>query len=403
MGSLLSNPYDTANGNTGAANSLAFQLAKITQNVGQIPGGGRFGRDPDGRLNGVIYEPPALMKFIDVALPGVSPATIAKAIPTYARQMAALGITTLHEPGTIKAQWVPGLAKLSNMVAVRMSASLSYAEVAASKAFASLGPGTKAKKTANSRFSLYGIKFWADGSTQQEGALQTIPYLNTKSKGESNFSAAEMSKLCRSAKEAGWSILIHCHGDAGIDDALDAIESVYGAHPPTGINVLQHATLSRQDQLERMKRLGVEATFLPNFIHFYGAAYRDQILGLRRTEFMEPMAACVKLGLPFSLHSDCPATPAGPLQSLQTAVTRRCIIDNSTIGADQTVSVGDALKAITIHAARHIGLEDTIGSLEVGKEADLTILENNPYTTEPEKLGAMKVSETWVAGEKTYG
>jgi predicted amidohydrolase YtcJ len=151
-----------------------------------------------------------------------------------------------------------------------------------------------------------------------------------------------------------------------------------------------------------MKRLGVEPTFLTNFIYLYGSAYRDQILGPERTEFMEPMAACAKLGLPFSLHSDCPASPAGPLRSLQTAVTRRCMIDNSVIGPDQTVTVDEALKGITINAARHIGLEDTIGTLEVGKEADLTILESDPYKTDPEKLMSIKVSETWLAGEKTY-
>ena len=61
------------------------------------------------------------------------------------------------------------------------------------------------------------------------------------------------------------------------------------------------------------------------------------------------------------------------------------------------------MKAITVHAARQIGLEDAIGTLEVGKEADLTILGSNPYATDPEKLMAIKVSETWVAGEKNIG
>jgi predicted amidohydrolase YtcJ len=84
-------------------------------------------------------------------------------------------------------------------------------------------------------------------------------------------------------------------------------------------------------------------------------------------------------------------------------VTRRCEIDNSVIGPDQAITVDEALRAITIHAARHIGLEDTIGTLETGKEADLTILEGDPFKTDPDKISAIKVSETWVAGEKAFG
>ena len=66
-------------------------------------------------------------------------------------------------------------------------------------------------------------------------------------------------------------------GDAAIDDALDAIERAYGPNPTTGLNRVEHATMARQDQLERMKRLGAEPTFLPDLLYLYGSAYRDQI------------------------------------------------------------------------------------------------------------------------------
>jgi predicted amidohydrolase YtcJ len=236
------------------------------------------------------------------------------------------------------------------------------------------------------------MKFWADGSNQAESAAQTKPYLRTTERGKANYTASQMADLCRAAKEARWPILIHCQGDAAIDDALDAIEAAYGAHPATGLNVLQHATLARQDQVERTKRLGVEITFLPDLLHLYGSAWR--------TEFMIPMAACLKAGIAFSLHTDAPVSPAGPPRLVQIAVTRRCIIDNSVIGADQAVTIDEALKAITIHAARQIGLEDSIGSLQPGKEADLTILESDPYKVSPDAIADTKVSETWVAGDR---
>jgi len=294
------------NGHVGAANAMAFKLAKIPQDVGELPGGGHFGRAPDGKLNGLIYEEPALLRFIAVAAPAVTPELMATALAAYTKQVAAAGNTTLHEPGTIKPDWVEPLAKLSNTLDVRMSASLSTDSLEASKAFAALGPGAKARKIPDSRFSLYGMKFWADGSNQAESAAQTKPYLHTTKRGKTNYSESQMAELCLAAKKAGWSILIHCQGDAAIDDALDAIEHAYGPHPATGLNRVEHATLARQDQLDRMNRLGAEPSFLPDLLYLYGAAYRDQILGPKRTEFMEPMAACVKAGILFSLHTDSP-------------------------------------------------------------------------------------------------
>jgi predicted amidohydrolase YtcJ len=391
------------NGHVAAANAMAFRLAKITEDVGELPGGGRFGRRSDGALNGLIYEESAVLRFVAVAAPPMSPELMAEAVVAYGKRVAAVGNTTLHEPGTIKPEWVEALAKLSNTLAVRLSASLPADSIEDSKAFASLGPGSKARKLPDSRFSLYGVKFWADGSIQAETAALTKPYLNSAKTGATNFSEPRMAEICRSAKEAGWPILIHCQGDGAIDDALDAIEATYGANPMTGLNVVQHATMARPDQLERIKRLGAEVTFLPDLLYLYGAAYRDQILGPERAESIVPMGACVRAGIPFSLHTDAPVSPAGPLRLVQIAVTRRCEVDDSMIGADQAIPVDEALKAITIHAARQIGLEDTIGTLEPGKQADLTILATDPFKASPDAISAIKVSETWVAGEKAFG
>src|SRR5262249_17689830 len=147
------------NGHVAAANATAFKLAKITRDVGELPGGGRFGRRSDGALNGLIYEESAVLRFVAVAAPPMSPELMAEAVVASARQAAAVGKATRHEPGTIKPEWVEPLAKLSNMLAVRVSASRPADLIEASKAFVSLGAGSKARKLPNSRFSLYGVKF----------------------------------------------------------------------------------------------------------------------------------------------------------------------------------------------------------------------------------------------------
>ena len=118
---------------------------------------------------------------------------------------------------------------------------------------------------------------------------------------------------------------------------------------------------------------------------------------------MDPAGACDKAGLRFTLHTDSPCSPLGPMRLVGTAVTRLCQIDNSVIGADQAISVQRALEAVTIDAARQVGQPDRLGSLEAGKEADFTILEDNPFTVDPTKITDIKVSETWVAGNKKFG
>ena len=392
------------NGHVGAANTLGFQKAGIAEDVGTLPGGGHFGRGADGKLNGLMYEQPALMRFLALAVPQTTPQLIVEALTSYAKGVAASGNTTLHEPGTVKPEWVDQLAALSNSLDVRLSASFSTDAAEASKPFAALGPATRARKVAGTRFSLYGMKMWADGSNQAEMAAQTQPYLNSTEKGACNYPPTEFARLCQSAKDAGWPILIHCQGDAAVDEALDAIEHVYGANPATGLNVLQHATVARRDQVERAGALGVEISFIPDFVHLYGAAYRDTIFGNPRAEFMVPCGAAAQAGVGFSLHSDAPAAglPVNPLRHVQTAVTRRCAIDGSVVGPDWRLTVDAALRAVTAGAARHVGLQDTVGTLEPGKEADLTILEIDPHRCDPEKIMTIPVSETWVAGEQKY-
>jgi predicted amidohydrolase YtcJ len=275
--------------------------------------------------------------------------------------------------------------------------------MAAAEAYKDLGHGAKATLFPNSRFSLYGIKIIADGSNQTETGAQTMPYLNTTEKGTTNYPADELMKMVAAIKAAGWPVQIHCNGDATIDDSLNAIEAAYGANPATGINRIEHSTMARPDQLKRMKTLGVQPSFLMNHVFFYGAAYRDQIFGPERTAFMDPAGACHGEDIPFTLHTDGPCSPLGALRLVQTAVTRQCDVDKSIIGPDQAIPVEAALRAITLAAAEQIGQGDRLGSLEKGKEADFVILEEDPFKVAPDAIMNIKISETWVAGEKTFG
>ena len=382
-------------------NSQAFTIAGVGEDVGELPGGGHFGRGADGKLNGMVYEETAMLKFAVHFLGKITPDIAAKAITDFTRHTASVGNTMLHEPGTIRSDWIAQFAKLSNSLSCRTSASVMFEDMGGLAPWRKVGLG-KGGPVDDSLFSLYGVKIVGDGSNQTETGAQTKPYLNSTSKGSPNFNAAEMKRMVAEVKAFGLPVQIHCNGDYTVDIALDAIEAAYAGSTDYGVNRIEHSTMARPDQILRMKALNVQPSFLMNHVRFYGAAYRDQLFGPERAAFMDPAAACVKANLPFTLHSDGPCSPPGPLALISTAVTRRCIIDNSVAGADQAISLDDAIRAVTIDAARQLGQGERVGSLEKGKEADFTILESDPYKVSPDAISGIKVSETWVAGERKF-
>ena len=390
------------NGHDACVNSEALKIAGIPEDVGELPGGGHFGRGADGKLNGMVYEESAMLKFAVHFLGKITPEVAAKAVTDFCRHMGSVGNTMLHEPGTIRSDWIEQFAKLSNTLTCRTSASVMFDDMKGLTPWRGLGLGPKGATVANSLFSLYGVKIVGDGSNQTETGAQTTPYLNSASKGSPNFDAVLLKQMVVEVKAFGLPVLIHCNGDYTIDIALDAIEAAYSGSTDYGVNRIEHSTMARPDQILRMKKLNVQPSFLMNHVRFYGAAYRDQIFGPQRAAFMDPAGACVKAGLPFTLHTDGPCSPPGPLALISTAVTRRCIIDNSVVGPDQAVSLDDAIRAVTIDAARQLGQGDRLGSLEKGKEADFTILESDPYKVTPDAIADIKVSETWVAGERKF-
>ncbi len=385
-------------------NSAAFKLAGVNASTGDLPGGGHFGKDAQGNLNGMIFEPPALVKFM-VGMPKLTMELVASSVTKFLYQSAALGITMVHEAGA----YAPTPSALEGYKAVMTNSPVRYSASpavefldVANQFVASYGkPGAKALEIPGTMLSFYAVKIVSDGSPQQETAYQSEPYLNSSSKGLPNYSGAELNALALKVKQAGWPVSIHCNGDASLQLALDAIEAAYGSSPPAeGVNRIEHCPLANADQIARMKRLGVQPSHLMNNVYYYGAAYRDQIFGAARADAFNPAGDFYAAGIPFSIHSDCPCSPIAPLREIGTAVTRICTIDGSAIGKNAGVPLMAALKGMTTVAAAHCGLGDKTGSLTPGKYADLVLLESNPLQTDPAKLGDIKVSETWVQGKK---
>lgn len=385
-------------------NSAAFKAAGVTASTGELPGGGHFGKDASGNLNGMIFEPPALVKFM-VGMPKLTIDLVQSAVKQFLYQSAALGITMVHEAGAYapSPDALEAYKAMMTAAPVRYSASpaVEFLDVA-NQFVAPYGkPGAAALEIPGTLLSFYAVKIVSDGSPQQQTAFQMEPYLNSTSVGLANYTADELNALVVKVKQSGWAVSIHCNGDASLQRALDAIEAAYGSTPPPeGINRIEHCTIVNPDQMARMKRLGVQPSHLMNNNYYYGAAYRDQIFGAPRADRFNPTRDFLAAGIPFSIHSDCPCSPIAPLREIGTAMTRICAIDGSVVGPDQRVPREAALRAMTSVAAAQCGLGDKAGSLATGKYADLVLMESSPLQTDPTKLGDIKISETWVNGEK---
>ncbi len=391
------------NMHTAAGNAAAFAAAKIPADIGNLPGGGRFGRDGAGKRNGMIYEESALKKFA-VAIPKITPQLAGNAVVDWLKINASYGNTSVHEAGVLVfGNLLEGYERVAAISPCRASISLMYESMEDAEPYKKYGHGALATQIPNTMLTIYAMKIVGDGSNQTKTAAQTVPYLNDTDKGRPNFDGQQLKAMVAEVKAQGWPVSIHCNGDETLDIALDAIEAAYGAYPLTGVNRIEHCTITRPEQIERMAKLGVQPSFLMNHVYFYGAAYRDQLFGPERAARMDPAADCVRLGLPFTIHTDAPCSNIGTLQLVQAAVTRKCSVDGSVVGPDQAVSLTEALRAVTSHAAGQIGMADQLGTLESGKLADLTILEKDPYTVDPDALMNIEVSQTWVGGRKMFG
>ena len=120
-------------------------------------------------------------------------------------------------------------------------------------------------------------------------------------------------------------------------------------------------------------------------------------LGPRRAASISPLAAAVRLGLPFTLHQDTPVIAPNMLESIWCAVNR-ISRNGGVLGPEYRISAYEALKAVTVHAAWQYALEGERGSLAPGKTADLVLLDREPLTAPSEELRDIQVLETWKDG-----
>ncbi|SAK82004.1 amidohydrolase [Caballeronia hypogeia] len=243
------------------------------------------------------------------------------------------------------------------------------------------------------------VKFIVDGSIQGFTARLRWPgYVNGKPNGLWLIPPQQFVETFLPFHLAGLQLHIHTNGDEATELVLDAIETILDRHPRSGHrHTLQHCQMADRRQLERAARLGMCVNFFSNHIYYWGDAHYEQTMGADRANRMNAAATAAELGITFGLHSDAPITQLNPLFTAWCAVQRQTA-SGRVLGESERLSVADALHAITLGAAYTIGMDDVIGSIEVGKFADFAVLDEDPYEVPRERLGQLTVWGTLLGG-----
>lgn len=393
-----------ASGHLAYANRKAFEAAGIPDDVADPPGA-EFVRDAAGHLNGTIKNNVAFLKVVSAA-PAMARLEPVPAIIRLLSTWGSRGLTCVSELSLGALTQSPQDAQIlfaaanSGMLTARIRAYPFYTLGTEAWDAAGIKPGD-----GDAMARIAGYKLVADGSNQGFTGFQREPYLESDSRGAPYMSAEDMKEIAVDRARKGWPLALHGNGDAAIDMVLDACQAVHDA----GIDMgrvrarIEHCSMLHDDQIVRMKKLGVSASFLIGHVHYWGVWMRDHVFGPERVRHLGRCRSVERAGIGFSLHSDFMVTDPEPLHMIQMAVTRRTWKEpDFVLNPDERVSVESAIRGMTSEAAWQLFSEHEIGSLEAGKLADLVILDRDPRKVDPETIRNIRVTETWMDGRRVY-
>ncbi|MFM9862048.1 MAG: amidohydrolase [Micropepsaceae bacterium] len=392
-----------ASGHLAYVNTKALDLAGLTEATPDPGAGGKYFKDANGKLTGVVAGGSAYPPFIKL-MPRATPEGLLAATTAELSKAAKVGCTMLVDAGLGAFAGTDELAILKAIVGqgkspVRLAAMMTSARIDEWLKMPGIAPGA-----GDDWFRLLGFKFWSDGSNQGNTGYQRERYLNVDSKGVLSFPAEVLAAGVKRAHDAGWQVAIHANGDAAIDVTLDAYEQALKANPRNDHrHRIEHCSIAWDEHYAKMAALGLTPSFLIGHVHYWGKAFRDRIIGPERAARLGAGASAMKAGVRFSLHSDYDVTEIGPLRCIENAVTRIMRDGGEVLAPEQRIPIDQALRAMTIDAAYQARMDHAIGTLEVGKYADLVVLEEDPLKIDPTRLSQINIRETWVEGVKRFG
>tara|TARA_B110000902_G_scaffold103952_1_gene122736 strand:+ start:7686 stop:9392 length:1707 start_codon:yes stop_codon:yes gene_type:complete len=264
------------------------------------------------------------------------------------------------------------------------------------------------RDTYKNHYRIGGVKLTLDGSPQGRTAWRTQPYLIPPEGAKEGYlgypaipSDKDVENIYESAFRNNWQIHTHANGDAAMDQMIRTLKKVTQKYGNEGRrDVLIHGQYVREDQLDAFKNLNIIASLFP--LHtFYWGDWHKEIIGDRLGNKISPTRTALNKGLRITIHTDAPVALPNLMRVLWTA-TNRVSRSGEIIGKNERLTPYEALKCITEWSAYQHFEEDTKGTLEVGKLADLVLLDANPLKVKIDAIKDITVLETIKEGNIVF-
>ncbi len=392
-------------GHLALTNSAGFKACGVGADEPDPPFG-RFDRDPKtGAFTGLLRET-AAQRLLAHVHDGDTEADVADGLEAVFQEWCQYGVTTVYNSLTPRKslrayQQLYRQRRLKMRVGVIASGREEGLIDQLIEAGVQSGFG-------DDLLRLIAVEWCPDCSTSGRTAAYYDPYVGTKILGEPDdnrgmllYDAEDLKRMATAAHVAGHLVCIEGVGDRGIDFALDAIEAALEAKPSYDHRMrVEHCCYVTPPILERLERTGVVDSSATGFMYELGDAYIAN-RGADAMRHMWPHRALIDAGIPAPGHSDAMVCQVNPFTAMWSMVTRKTASGQS-LDRSQAITATEALRAYTTLGAWSGREEAVKGSLELGKLADIAVLDRDFFTIPKDQIRNVRVDQTIVGGETVW-
>ena len=382
-------------GHTGVVNSMAFEMAGVTNDTPD-PAGGRFFRE-NGELTGKVAEHAREVFFEVGTWPVIDRAVRQQAATIASKNMSASGLTSTTDAYGAYDDLV---AYQDARDAGELYFRISFMPGGNNAVYEGLKTAGISSGFGDDMIRIAAVKFSADGSASERTMYMSTPFEGTDDHGILTMSQEEIYDAVDDAVAHGFRVGIHANGDLTIAMVLNAYERSLRNH--SGLNPrhrIEHCSLINPELLTRIKDAGVVPTPFYTYAHYHGNKWVDY--GEEKMESMFAHRSFLDYGIPVAPASDYTPGPYEPMMALQSMVTRKDV-RGRVWGPSQRISVTEALRICTVHGAYASFEENIKGSLQAGKLADIVILGDDPHDVDPDGIVDISIVRTFLGGRTVH-
>ncbi|MFN8443132.1 MAG: amidohydrolase [Caldilineaceae bacterium] len=403
--------------NMDVVNSVALRMAGITRHTPD-PTSGKIEHDADGEPNGIIRAAAKLL--VRSLLPRPTWSQLHEAIKLGCQDFNRYGITSVLDPGLYPyeiqayqryyqagSRLQVASSESNPQLSVRLNLLANWHGFREDETEAELDARAQGigifSGLGDEWLKIGGLKMAIDGGTSSRTAWMYEPFEGeSEVRGFNRLSPERLYRYFRTAQELGWDVGIHTCGDRAMDVAVETFARVMQDVPQADMrhNII-HAYFPSDKAIQLMAKHRIAAVVQPTFVYWEGdMIFRD--VGERRAANYKPVRKLLDHGVIVTASSDVPSTPShNPFPALYALVTRKNNLDHF-VAQDQAVSRLEALRLYT-HAGTWLTREESLkGTLEIGKVADLALLDRDYFGVSDEEIKETKVTMTMVNGQLVW-